>query len=96
VTLAELRGEDRFVTSHLAETMARPRLQDQTRPIGLLYGGNEEVKTASICVAWAHSHHMPGTESPYFLSTLSSTGFFAWVQHRLASVDADRIVHPVT
>jgi hypothetical protein len=38
VTVAELRGEDRFVTSHLAETMARPRLQDQTRPIGLLYG----------------------------------------------------------
>lgn len=38
VTVAELRGENRFVTSHLAETMARPHLQDQTRPIGLLYG----------------------------------------------------------
>lgn len=38
VTVAELRGEDRFVTSHLAETMAWPRLQDQSSPIGLLYG----------------------------------------------------------
>lgn len=38
VTVAELRSENRFVTSHLAETMACCRLQDQTRPIGLLYG----------------------------------------------------------
>ncbi|WP_162625302.1 hypothetical protein [Mycolicibacterium llatzerense] len=38
VTVAELRGESRSVTSHLAEMMACCRLQDQTRPIGLLYG----------------------------------------------------------
>lgn len=49
VTVAELRGEDRFVTSHLAETMARPRLQDQTRPIGLLYGS----KLGSDWECWA-------------------------------------------
>ena len=47
--MAVLRGEDRYVTSHLAETMAGPRLQDQTRPIGLLYGS----KLGSDWDCWA-------------------------------------------
>lgn len=38
VTVAELRGENRIVTTHLAEAMARPQLHDDTRPVGLLYG----------------------------------------------------------
>lgn len=49
VTVAVLRGEDRYVTSHLAETMAGPRLQDQTRPIGLFYGS----KLGSDWDCWA-------------------------------------------
>lgn len=49
VTVAELRGEDRTMTSHLAEAMAQPKLHDETRPIGLLYGS----KLGSDWDCWA-------------------------------------------
>lgn len=49
VTVSDLRSERRFVTSHLAEVMARPRLYDESRPIGLRFGS----KYGSDWECWA-------------------------------------------
>jgi hypothetical protein len=38
ITVADLRSEDRFVTTSLAEQLARPRLADGIEAIGLRYG----------------------------------------------------------
>lgn len=38
VTVSDLRSEDRFVTTHLAEVLANARLDDDNTAIGLRYG----------------------------------------------------------
>jgi hypothetical protein len=49
VTVADLRSEDRFVTSRLAERLASVRLDEGRMPIGLRYGS----KHGSDWVCWA-------------------------------------------